>query len=130
MGFGWIAFGYAFAFFVSLAIWNGVSARMNPAVLLGDWVLGELDAAEFFALAAAEMGGALVGACLVWLHYLPHFKTIPEPPAKSLADALLRSRDYTTTDGLKCAPTHPWITKTYHVSEARLICPLRAASQA
>lgn len=103
MGFGWIAFGYAFAFFVSLAIWNGVSAKMNPGFLLGDWILGTLDAADVFALMAAELGGAVFGACLVWLHYLPHFKTIPEPPAASVAEALLRSRDYITYDGLKCA---------------------------
>lgn len=34
-----------------------------------------------------------MGACLVWLHFLPHFKTIPEPPAEEEDDILLRSRD-------------------------------------
>lgn len=34
--------------------------------------------------------GAFIGAVLVWLHYLPHFKTVPEPPAVSKDDLLLR----------------------------------------
>jgi hypothetical protein len=29
----------------------------------------------------------------VWLHYLPHFKTLPEPPAATAAQDLLRPRD-------------------------------------
>lgn len=33
------------------------------------------------------------GACLVWLFYLPHFKSLPEPPALNTNDILLRSRD-------------------------------------
>ncbi len=36
------------------------------------------------------------GAQLVWLFYLPHFKSLPEPPALSTDDVLLRSRDAVT----------------------------------
>ena len=43
------------------------------------------------------------GACLVWIHYLPHFKTIPEPPPDNAADALLRPRDYLNFAGLRIA---------------------------
>jgi glycerol uptake facilitator protein len=100
MGFGWIAFGFAFAFYVSLAIWNTVSAYMNPAFLLGLWVMGKLGVGDVFALMAAEFGGAIVGAVLVWLHYLPHFKTMPEPSALTPTDILLRSRDYLPPDNL------------------------------
>lgn len=39
------------------------------------------------------MAGAFVGGVLVWLHWLPHFKTVPEPPAANAADNLLRKRD-------------------------------------
>lgn len=46
MGFGWVAFGFGFAFFVSLAIWNSVSSHMNPAFVLGLWVLGEVSAGD------------------------------------------------------------------------------------
>ncbi len=70
-----------------------ISAHMNPGYCAGLWLIGELDAADFFAVSAAELGGAIVGAILVWLYYLPHFKTLPEPPAMSPEDVLLRSRD-------------------------------------
>ena len=40
---------------------------------------------------------------MVWVHYLPHFKTIPEPPPDNAADALLRPRDYLNFAGLRIA---------------------------
>ena len=39
-----------------------ISAHMNPAYCLGLWLIGDLDAADFFALSAAELGGAMIGA--------------------------------------------------------------------
>ncbi|CAL5225947.1 g8745 [Coccomyxa viridis] len=93
MGFGWVAFGFGYAFFVALICLSHISAHMNPAYCLGLWLIGDLDAADFFALSAAELGGAMIGAVLVWLFYLPHFKSLPEPPALSTDDVLLRSRD-------------------------------------
>ena len=38
-----------------------ISAHMNPAYCLGLWLIGDLDAADFFALSAAELGGAMIG---------------------------------------------------------------------
>ncbi len=48
----------------------------------------------------------MVGAFLVWLHHLPHFKTLPEPPGKGIEDALLRSRDALPENALRCAWVH------------------------
>ena len=31
---------------------------------------------------AAQLAGAMAGACLVWLHYLPHWRETPAPGAK------------------------------------------------
>jgi hypothetical protein len=45
---------------------------------------------HFLALAGAEFAGAFVGACLVFLHYIPHFKTVPEPMPRNEDDVLLR----------------------------------------
>ena len=42
------------------------------------------------ALAASELAGMFLGALLVWLHYLPHFKTVPEPAPAEASDLLLR----------------------------------------
>lgn len=74
---------------------------MNPAYCLALWLIGELSAGDFFALSAAELGGAMIGAVLVWLFYLPHFKTCPEPAALNSEDVLLRSRDAVSTSALK-----------------------------
>lgn len=71
------------------------TARMNRKVIQCD------HAADFFALSAAELGGAMVGAFLVWLHHMPHFKTLPEPPAPDIQDELLRSRDALPNNNLR-----------------------------
>jgi glycerol uptake facilitator-like aquaporin len=55
---------------------------------------GELSAGDFFALSAAEILGAFIGAVLVWIHFLPHFKTVPEPPTGDPVADLMRTRDY------------------------------------
>ena len=39
----------------------------------------------------------------VFVHFLPHFKTLPEPPAGNDDEVLLRSRDAATRDGLRRA---------------------------
>ena len=65
MGFGWVTYGFAFSFFVAIACFGQISAHLSPAYCLGLWLLGELDAADFFALSAAELAGAIVGAMLV-----------------------------------------------------------------
>ena len=54
----------------------------------------------FIAAVGGEFVGAFVGALLVWLHFLPHFKSIPEPPADDPAELLLRSRDAATPTAL------------------------------
>lgn len=41
------------------------------------------------ALSACEVAGAFLGGLLVWVVYLPHFKTIPEPPPEDERDDLL-----------------------------------------
>ena len=43
------------------------------------------------------------GALLVYIHFLPHFKSLPEPPAADDDEVLLRSRDAATRDGLRQA---------------------------
>lgn len=70
---------------------------------------GDLPAGDVFALGACEMCGGFVGAVLVWLHFLPQFKTLPEPPsADPLAD-IVRTRDYVTRNARQLASynTHP-----------------------
>lgn len=47
--------------------------------------------------------GAFVGAALVWLHFLPHFKSLPEPPCSDPDEELLRSRDALSSSALGIA---------------------------
>ena len=45
---------------------------------------------EFLALSGSEFAGMFLGAVVVWIHYLPHFKTVPEPAPRDEAELLLR----------------------------------------
>jgi glycerol uptake facilitator protein len=85
-GSGWmvIATGWALAVmcgvFVSMACGSS-DAHLNPAVTMGfavrDASFGKL--APYFA---AQFLGAITGAMLVWLHYLPHWKETPDVASK------------------------------------------------
>lgn len=44
------------------------------ALTLAAVVTGDLNAGDFFALSASQFLGAFLGACLTWIHWLPHFK--------------------------------------------------------
>lgn len=56
-----------------------LSARMNPGLCIAELILGEMNWIEFVASLAGEFLGAFVGAVLVWIHFVPHFKTVPKP---------------------------------------------------
>ena len=76
-GAGWVAItaGWAFAvvFGVFAAIACGSSdAFLNPAVALGS-AINSGDFSKFVPLATADVLGAIFGAILVWLHFLPHW---------------------------------------------------------
>lgn len=88
---------------LNVSVFNYISAHVNPASVLALLILDEVDGQTFVALAASQFAGAFLGAILVWLSFLPHFKTIPEPPSKSEDDLLLRSRDYMTPEALSIA---------------------------
>src|ERR1700676_2381842 len=85
-GSGWmvITAGWAFAVmagvFVAMAC-GSKDAHLNPAVTLGfavrDGSFGKVG--EYFG---AQLLGAICGAALVWVHYLPHWKETPDAGAK------------------------------------------------
>jgi glycerol uptake facilitator protein len=77
-GAGWMVITGGWAFAVMAGIFVAVAcgspdAHINPAVTLGFAV----QSGNFEKLApyvVAQMAGAFVGATLVWLHFLPHWK--------------------------------------------------------
>lgn len=82
---GWIVITVGWALAVTFAVYaaGGVSGgHLNPAVTLALAVVGEFawDRVPHYVL--AQLLGAFLGACLVWLHYLPHWRPTPDPAAK------------------------------------------------
>ena len=58
---------------------------------------------DFVAYSFCQLLGAFIGSVLMWLAFLPHFKTVPEPPPDDEEETLLRSRDYVASPVLNIA---------------------------
>lgn len=56
-------------------------AHINPAVTLG-FAVANGDFHKVAPYLAAQMLGAILGATLVWLHYLPHWRETADPSLK------------------------------------------------
>jgi len=56
-------------------------AHLNPAVTIG-FAVRDGNFAKFGPYLVAQMLGGIVGAGLVWLHYLPHWRETPDTAAK------------------------------------------------
>jgi glycerol uptake facilitator protein len=70
-----ITAGWAFAVMSGgmVASALGAPGELNPAVSVANIVAGVYPLATGLAHIGAQMLGAMVGATLVWLHYLPHW---------------------------------------------------------
>jgi glycerol uptake facilitator protein len=85
-GSGWmvITAGWAFAVmagvFVSIACGSN-DAHLNPVVTVG-FAVRDASFGKLAPYLGAQLLGAIVGAVLVWLQYLPHWKETPDPAAK------------------------------------------------
>src|SRR5215468_3428294 len=85
-GGGWIVITAGWAFAVLCGVFTAIAcgskdAHLNPAVTLGFAVVsGNFE--KLVPYMSAQILGAIVGATLVWLHYLPHWKETPEPGLK------------------------------------------------
>ncbi len=82
---GWIVITVAWGLAVAMAVYavGGVSdAHLNPGVTIGLAVIGSFPWADVPGYILAQMLGAFLGAVLVWLHYLPHWKETEDQGAK------------------------------------------------
>lgn len=82
---GWMVVTSGWGLAVALAVYcvgTFSGAHLNPAVTVAMAVLGKLEGAQVGSYIAAQMLGAMIGAALVWLAYLPHWKETPDPAAK------------------------------------------------
>jgi glycerol uptake facilitator len=79
---GWIVITAGWALAVMAGVFTAIAcgskdAYLNPAVTLG-FAISSGNYSKLVPFVAAEMLGAFVGAALVWLHYLPHWKETPD----------------------------------------------------
>jgi glycerol uptake facilitator protein len=83
---GWMVITTGWAFAVMVGVFAAIAcgskdAFLNPAVTLG-FAISSGNYSKLAPLITAQMLGAFVGAALVWLHYLPHWKETPDTTAK------------------------------------------------
>ena len=98
---GWITItaGWALAVFVGVFAVGRISgAHLNPAVSVAMALAGNFAWSEVPYYIAAQIFGAMTGASIVWLAYLPHWK-ITEDPAAKLAV-------FCTAPAVRCAPAN------------------------
>jgi glycerol uptake facilitator protein len=82
---GWIVITAGWALAVTIAVYcvNSISgAHLNPAVSIALASIGAFDWAKVPMYIAAQIAGGFLGATIVWLAYLPHWKATPDPESK------------------------------------------------
>src|SRR5947209_1141855 len=82
---GWIVITFGWGMAVAIAVYavGAVSgAHINPAVTIGLASIGAFPWAQVPGYIIAQFLGAFVGAVLVWLTYLSHWKETDDPVLK------------------------------------------------
>lgn len=79
-----ITFAWGMAVFTGVfaAAKLGSDGHLNPAVTIAMVYLGNLDSSLFFTYIGAQMGGALLGAIIVWATYRQFFDATPDQDTK------------------------------------------------
>jgi len=85
-GAGWLAISTGWAFAIVFGVFAAIACgspdpALNPAVTLGV-AIETGDFSKLLPFLAAQMLGAMVGAFLVWLNFLPHWRRTEDPGAK------------------------------------------------
>ena len=85
-GSGWLVITTGWALAVMAGVFVAIAcgsndAHLNPAVTLG-FAVRSASFGKFAPYLAAQLLGAVVGAMLVWLHFLPHWKETPDAGTK------------------------------------------------
>ena len=85
-GAGWVAITAGWAFAVMTGVFTAIAcgspdAHLNPAVTLG-FAVKTGDFSLLAPFAVAQLLGAMAGAVLVWLNFLPHWAVTPDPDVK------------------------------------------------
>ena len=86
-GGGWICIAVGWGFAVTLGVFTSITlgapqGDLNPAVTLAKTMAGIYTPGQFIATSAAQLVGAMLGATIVWLAYLPHWEETKDPATK------------------------------------------------
>ena len=86
-GSGWLVITTGWAMAVMLGVFAAIAtgapqADLNPAVTFAKVFLGVYTAGHAIATMLAELVGAMVGAAIVWLAFLPHWEVTEDKPTK------------------------------------------------
>ena len=82
---GWLMITIGWGLAVMLAIYavgNISGAHLNPAITIALAINGSFATDLVIGYMIAQFAGAIAGASLVWLHYLPHWKETTDPATK------------------------------------------------
>lgn len=82
---GWIVITLGWGLAVALSVYavgDFSGAHNNPAVTLALASVGDFPWKQVPLYITAQLIGAFLGASIVWLHYLPHWKTTTDPVTK------------------------------------------------
>lgn len=84
---GWIVITTGWAMAVMVGVFVAISAGapqadINPAVTLGKTVMGTYNISQMIATMAAQLIGAFLGAVVVWVTYLGHWRETDDPGLK------------------------------------------------
>jgi glycerol uptake facilitator protein len=85
-GAGWMVITSGWCFAVMAGVYTAIAcgsrdAHINPAVTVG-FAISSGDYHKIVPYVTAQMLGAFVGAVLVWLHFLPHWKETTDASLK------------------------------------------------
>ncbi len=82
---GWIVTTLAWGLGVTLGIYavgNFSGAHLNPAVTISFAIIGDFEWGKVPMYVFGQLIGAIAGAALIWLHYLPHWKVTDDQGVK------------------------------------------------
>ena len=82
---GWIVITVGWGVAVTIAVYSVgriSGAHLNPAVTIALATIGSFPVERVMGYVAAQMIGAFIGAVLVWLSYLAHWRLTEDPAAK------------------------------------------------
>ncbi|MDQ0155798.1 MIP/aquaporin family protein [Robertmurraya andreesenii] len=82
---GWIVITFGWGFAVAIAAYSVgqfSGAHLNPALTIAFAFTGDLPWNQVPTYIIAQMIGAMIGAVIIYFHYLPHWRLTDDPGAK------------------------------------------------